>query len=294
MKIVLFCFLLAISHPFIFCQDADKLQLILSRIDTLENTVALQHERIQVIQKRDESQQKRIEELENIVKAQQTFINGVLAHAKEEDVIARGSVEGVITEAGVKKSQHDTAGIVLDTDINGNKETQPLLVGDPGRNISDVFTSMDSIGEYRHFKRRGKTMARQLQETVAFHATIDVQTHVTQLTIGQTIVFDSVHLNIGGGYHSSGGLFIAPTAGIYMFSLSVMLNTPSHWISLELLKNGAILAETYANGYDQGSVSVATQLKVGDEVFVKVHGSDSGMVYGEKLTSFTGALIMPY
>jgi hypothetical protein len=79
-----------------------------------------------------------------------------------------------------------------------------------------------------------------------------------------------------------------------MFSLSVMLNTPSHWVSLELLKNGAILAETYANGYDQGSVSVATQLKVGDEVFVKVHGSDSGMVYGEKLTSFTGALIMPY
>ena len=140
---------------------------------------------------------------------------------------------------------------------------------------------------------RGKSLRREIPESVAFHATIDVHTHVTQLTKGQVIVFDSVHLNTGGGYHNAAGIFIAPTAGTYLFSLSVMLNTPSSWISLELLKNGAVLAEAYAHGYDQGSVTVTTQLKTGDEVLVKVHGSDLGMVYGEKLTSFMGILITP-
>ena len=38
MKLVLFCFLLAASHSFIFCQDANKAEALFARIEALDAT----------------------------------------------------------------------------------------------------------------------------------------------------------------------------------------------------------------------------------------------------------------
>ncbi|XP_053387803.1 uncharacterized protein LOC128551207 [Mercenaria mercenaria] len=286
MTMLLYCILLTLIQTSVFCHEIASIEALVTRIDALEkaaerqkNHIQSQEETIKLLRINDEQQgrtlfqqQRRIEELEQTVKVQQKIINDVISRAKNAE------------------SQVETADAASDAVIKANLETVAKPVDVSETNMSQI-SGVEQIRKSLNFPRKSST--RQTPETVAFHATIDVQNHVTQLTQGQTIVFNSVHFNVGGGYHSSAGLFIAPSAGIYMFSLSVMLNTGTgSWISLELIKNGAVLAEAYAFQYDQGSVTVATQLKIGDEVFVKVHASNIGMLYGETLTSFMGALLM--
>lgn len=134
------------------------------------------------------------------------------------------------------------------------------------------------------------------EEPIAFHAVADAnQSHLGK---GQNIVFETVLLNLGSGYHNQHGIFIAPVGGLYVFSVSI-LNQPlqSHEIiEAVLLKNGVKLAISLANGtpktVDQGSITATTQLQDGDEVWVEVYypGTDA-FVYGNKFSSFTGFLL---
>ncbi|XP_053387741.1 uncharacterized protein LOC128551190 [Mercenaria mercenaria] len=271
MTLFFYVFLLLFSQYSVFCNDATGIQALVTRIDALEEiaeiqkkTIQRQEENIHLLRVKDENQQRRFEELEKIVQLQQKVISDVISGDKQT------------------KDQRETPEVAAITDN--------LPVDVSRRNMS-LISGLEQINISENFATRHST--RQTPEIVAFHATVDVHNHVTHLTQGQTVVFDSVHLNVGGGYHSSAGIFIAPSAGIYIFSLSVMLNTASsHWIDLDLIKNGAVLSGAYAFEYAQGSVSIVTQLKIGDEVLVKVHASDIGILYGDKLTSFMGALIM--
>ena len=131
---------------------------------------------------------------------------------------------------------------------------------------------------------------------VAFLARMD---H-TLLHLGQhqNVRYDTVVTNIGGGYHQSHGVFIAPVAGIYIFSTTVLsLNKPHGWVELEIEKNGGLLATAYAYGdadRDQGSVTVVTQVAVSDEVWVRVRfPTTEAQIFGSGLSSFMGCLIMP-
>lgn len=56
---------------------------------------------------------------------------------------------------------------------------------------------------------------------VAFHAVLTGHEH-PDLGSNQVVIFDSVKLNIGDGYHPNHGLFIAPMDGVYVFSASVL------------------------------------------------------------------------
>ncbi|KAL4225654.1 hypothetical protein ACF0H5_016343 [Mactra antiquata] len=152
-------------------------------------------------------------------------------------------------------------------------------------------------GELRQPRMPSNSQKRAFQEgPVAFHATINAANDVTHINRGEKIVFDKVKFSIGGGYHSQHGLFIAPKAGIYIFSLSVM---SSNHNSLEavLQKNGVGLAGAFADSYNdgspfqQGSVTVVTQLAVGDEVYVSNAWPDNTSLHTHDLTSFMGCLI---
>ena len=133
---------------------------------------------------------------------------------------------------------------------------------------------------------------------VAFHATTD-KGEVPNLGIGQHIALDQVLINLGNGYHSQHGLFIAPKAGIYIFSASIMSYKNAHpeiWISI--VKNGSELGKAYAHGdsgrHDQGSVTVVTQLSLADEVWIRLSGPAAGdSFWGDRCTSFMGYLLQP-
>ena len=136
-------------------------------------------------------------------------------------------------------------------------------------------------------------MLNDPEVAIAFHATSDngVTSNIGE---NQHIQFEDVHLNIGGGYHVQHGLFIAPVAGIYMFSTSIMATAGGSDIIASIIKDGTNLAKAYAFGgvnYDQGSVSVVTQLAAGDEVWVASVQRPSVSEYGDMFTSFMGCLL---
>ncbi|XP_053386920.1 uncharacterized protein LOC123542592 [Mercenaria mercenaria] len=130
---------------------------------------------------------------------------------------------------------------------------------------------------------------------VAFHAV--VLTPVDHLGRGQTVVFDTVRLNLSGGYNRFTGIFTASKPGLYLFSLSVLSYTdPKPKFNVFIVKNGGSLAKVYGHGgssgkRSQGSVTVVMQLNKGDHVWarnVNVHDASIG---GWGYTSFTGVLL---
>ncbi|XP_053408143.1 cerebellin-3-like [Mercenaria mercenaria] len=222
---------------------------------------------------------KRIDMLENKGKAQEMLIKNL-----QERVYEVGSKINL----GKQETEHIKA-------LNDRTDGEIKLGSNNGDEIQQISAS--------HRKKVKRSQNSILTDTllnpgtystgtVAFHATIDTNTGwpyaVSHLTVGQVIVFDSVKLNVGGGYHQSTGLFIAPTPGIYMFSASVMTKGE---ISLNIVKNGVPLAGVFAASRQQGSVTIVTELKVGDEMLVRVQSPNDAYIWGDRLTSFSGSLI---
>ena len=145
-----------------------------------------------------------------------------------------------------------------------------------------------------------ETVSRRLlvyEGPVAFHAVISGG-ETKHLGVNQNLAFPVVVTNLGGGYHSSHGVFIAPRAGVYIFSTSIMaFHTGHSTIYTKLMKNGNVLAKAYAHGgsgyQDQGSVTVVTQLAPGDEVWVALQGPADTSLYGDYFDSFMGCLVVP-
>lgn len=126
---------------------------------------------------------------------------------------------------------------------------------------------------------------------VAFTAALSPKT--TELAQNQLVRFDHVITNAGNGYDARLGHFTAPTAGIYMFSISVM-SLPSQYLQLQLVKNGNEVgrAEGDTQGYDTTTVVVMVELNVGDAVWVKRWGTTATeSIYGHLWSYFTGCLI---
>jgi len=58
------------------------------------------------------------------------------------------------------------------------------------------------------------------EETIVFSAFLS--NDIGAIGVNQNIVFDHVYVNEGNGYHSTQGLFIVPTSGIYFFTFSLL------------------------------------------------------------------------
>jgi len=135
-----------------------------------------------------------------------------------------------------------------------------------------------------------------VSEKIAFHASLS--SDIRKTTQGQTIVFDQVDTNLRGGYSGTTGVFTAPMAGTYVFSLTfVMYYTSSYatYGELQVMKNNSmeIKVSNYVNNFsDLGSASGTTVLvlSTGDRVYVR---DDRGNMYleGERLTYFSGFLL---
>ncbi|XP_071145123.1 uncharacterized protein [Mytilus edulis] len=137
---------------------------------------------------------------------------------------------------------------------------------------------------------------RGLPPVVAFSSTMD--SHKENLGIGQTVLFEHVITNIGGGFDQNTGTFKAPTAGVYHFDVIIM----SHYgedMETEIVKNGQTLVRLYSgNGdtYGVGMQAIVVQMNAGDDVWVRVYnnpGINNGnvRVYGSLWSSFSGFLL---
>ncbi|XP_045181237.2 uncharacterized protein LOC123540350 [Mercenaria mercenaria] len=180
---------------------------------------------------------------------------------------------------------------------SANHRTVGELLDNTSGNMPDkaVYGQLNNRGIGRHAVQRFLTGGVQ-EGPVAFHAVIS-KALVQHLGIDQNIVFDVVELNLGGGYHNQHGLFIAPKSGLYIFSTSLLsyVNAKAEF-DASIVKNGNILASAFGHGdsgrHDQGSVTVVTQLNVGDEISVKNRVIADDAYWGDRYSSFMGILVI--
>ncbi|KAL4228907.1 hypothetical protein ACF0H5_011947 [Mactra antiquata] len=101
--------------------------------------------------------------------------------------------------------------------------------------------------------------------------------YATDLVHAGPIVYEAVNLNLGGGFKHLSNKFTVPSNGLYLFSvLSSISSYPSgHTVFLaSVYKNNTGLDMIFVHSdnirYEQTSVTVITQLNVGDSVWVEI------------------------
>lgn len=109
----------------------------------------------------------------------------------------------------------------------------------------------------------------------------------------QAIEFDKVITNIGNGYDSRHGHFVAPLKGLYHFSVN-MFGWTGQGNSYELVKNGNLVCRAYSarttTDKSQGTCSAVITMEVNDMVWVRFAWGDRHL-YGADYSSFSGFLL---
>ncbi|XP_076084054.1 uncharacterized protein LOC143054862 [Mytilus galloprovincialis] len=107
----------------------------------------------------------------------------------------------------------------------------------------------------------------------------------------QTIVYDKVITNIGKGYDSNHGHFIAPVSGLYIISATSHSCNSEIWS--EIVKNKVQLAAMYGYSYDFASHTLVVSLKQNDQVWVRTFRQSATAHAGRDrcYCSFSGVLI---
>ena len=111
--------------------------------------------------------------------------------------------------------------------------------------------------------------------------------------VNMHVVFDVIHLNDGNGYNNVHGIFTAPVAGIYHFTMALTARR----LRVIMMKSNTPIAAQYLDDktdrWLKQSATVIVHLVKGDDVWVKVTEASSGSnIYGCCYTSiFSGFLI---
>ncbi|KAJ8298949.1 hypothetical protein KUTeg_023009 [Tegillarca granosa] len=129
---------------------------------------------------------------------------------------------------------------------------------------------------------------------IAFYARLS--NDITTIGDNQAIEYNEVITNLGHGYDSRHGHFIAPIDGIYIFAVTAM-GEPNEALHLNIVKNGAIVGYARAalsTEYESGTAVITLSLVAGDMVWVRYGssiGSASRKVHGGGFNTFSGALL---
>ena len=121
---------------------------------------------------------------------------------------------------------------------------------------------------------------------------------LSHCTAGQHVIFDLIHVNKGQAYNNRHGIFTAPIAGQYAFSLTISTASVKH-TQLSIVQNsisnglGYIYADT-SSQWAESSTTVFSHLNVSDEVWVNCmaesHVQGGGLATGLH-SHFSGFLV---
>ncbi|KAK7476964.1 hypothetical protein BaRGS_00031823 [Batillaria attramentaria] len=131
-----------------------------------------------------------------------------------------------------------------------------------------------------------------MEQPVAFTAKFRTS-HVSGMGKEQTLTFDNVMYNAGGGYDPVSGHFTAPSSGTYAFFLTTMRYGSGTTVELTLNKGSTYLGTVYAccSIDATSSEAVTVHLSKGESVHVQMHGGSE--LYGDRYTTFSGMKISP-
>ena len=129
-------------------------------------------------------------------------------------------------------------------------------------------------------------------EPIAFYSYIASDT-THKLQTHQTLIYDTVKLNKGNGYHGDDGIFIVPRTGIYAFAWTQGVSNHG-WVTTEIAINGQKYGRAFADG-DEGTDDVGfgtgfviAEVNAGDHVYIRMHDTGSPVLFGDGVTSFSG------
>ncbi|XP_021340068.1 complement C1q-like protein 3 [Mizuhopecten yessoensis] len=130
------------------------------------------------------------------------------------------------------------------------------------------------------------------KHVVAFAAAL---TRTVTGNSGDTVRYDKIFTNLGGGYDRNTGVFTAPKSGIYKFDFHAYDSNTDHAMWLELIKNTELLVSLagYSSHTSAGN-SVIVFVGKGERVFVQVRQDQSFTLFGQKnkvYGTFVGHLI---
>ena len=101
--------------------------------------------------------------------------------------------------------------------------------------------------------------------------------------------------NVGGGYNSASGKFMALLAGTYHFTVTVMNTANHHNAYMDLLRNGTKLCSALAAGmgaqYQTGVCRRVVRLRAGEEIWVVNPDWAETEVYHNYFTTLEGFLV---
>jgi len=109
---------------------------------------------------------------------------------------------------------------------------------------------------------------------VAFFAYLSQSLSLASVTKHQTIIYDSIDLNIGNGYDKTTGKFTTPSSGLYVFHVTTGSFDRSHSI-VELVVNNVVKDIGWADSMDHEDRAVSTtatpvSLNEGDVVLARI------------------------
>ncbi|OWF45156.1 Complement C1q-like protein 4 [Mizuhopecten yessoensis] len=127
---------------------------------------------------------------------------------------------------------------------------------------------------------------------VAFSAGL---THTMPLTSGETIRYNKVFTNIGGGYDVTTGNFKAPKGGVYAFTIHGYDANTDKAMWIELKKNTELLVSISGyNSHSSAGNSVIVYLSAGETVYVQARPNQSFSLFGkidQVYATFSGYMI---
>ncbi|XP_020504478.2 caprin-2 [Labrus bergylta] len=118
--------------------------------------------------------------------------------------------------------------------------------------------------------------------------------HIGPFTTDTTLIYKTVITNIGNAYNAATGIFTAPVAGVYYFTIFFHAGW-KHKTSLHLYKNSEVKLstsdeDTVTNRTDNGGNAGYLHLQQGDQVYVRLFKNSH--VWGNGgYTTFSGSLV---
>ncbi|CAK6984620.1 uncharacterized protein LOC108874148 isoform X10 [Scomber scombrus] len=227
------------------------------------------------------------------------YIVGLHDHKSKYDIADNGGNAAFLQ---LQRGDQDDAN-ANDIEINGQMQSASspdmsdlqIKFGAMGEKLQDMETKLKETETRLNISENQIMDLRNKERTkVMFSAAAGGRGAIGPFNTETTLIYRAVKTNIGGAYGQSTGIFTAPVAGVYYFTIFHHAGK-DHGTVLYLYKNNqkVIMTQNHKAVFEiahNGGNAVFLQLQPGDQVYVRMT-ANSFIWGGNYHTTFSGFLV---